>query len=103
MNYFEYKDEKLEFVIDYASLKRTTKQLNIKVSDLDSVIDDFENSETLAFEAIKRAAQLNGETTSVKKGEIEDLLSSNVNYSKLLQEFKDAMPIIFKGKSDKKK
>jgi len=101
MNYIKYKDQELPIAIDFAVIKTICNKLNMKLSDIENLIDSPASTEKLTFEALKRGAKLEGTEFSIKENEVEDILSET--YGDFLQVFNKSVVQMFKPSAAEEK
>lgn len=102
MHFLNYKDKSLPLIVDFAVIKNVCSKLGIKLSEIEAVVDNPEQTQTLVFEALKRGHKLEGSELSISEQEVEDILSEN--YGTFLKIFSECVLKMFTPQaSDNKK
>jgi hypothetical protein len=76
MNFLQAGEKQYPIAIDFFVLKNVTKKFGLKLSEIQSVIDDFEKLECLVFESLKRGAIRSSTVFDLKESDVTDLLSN---------------------------
>jgi hypothetical protein len=75
MHFIKYKDQELPLVIDFAVVKAVCARLNTTLTQFEQSINNPEQAQIIAFEALKRGHKLEGKEFNIKESEVEDILS----------------------------
>jgi hypothetical protein len=100
MHYLNFKDQQFPLTIDFNVIKKICSRLQLKLTQFEQAIDNPEQTEVVAFEALKRGHSLENKEFTLKETDIEDILSEA--YGQFLKAFTEDVLKMF-SVSDKKK
>ena len=90
------------FTIDFAVIKVICNKLNLKISEIEKVIDSPDNTLKFAFEAFKRGAKIEGSDFKLTESDVEELL--NESYGDFIYAFNaDVLKMFSPSKKEEKK
>jgi len=95
MYYISFNEQQLPIQIDFACIKNVCNKLNLKISEIELIVNSPANTEVLCFEALKRGHKLDSKELLIKESECEDVLSES--YADFLKIFNDSVLKMFTG------
>lgn len=76
MEFLAVGEKQYPVLIDFFVLKMVSKKYSLKLSEIQSVVDDLDKLEYLVFESLRRGAQKANLPFEVKESDVTDILSN---------------------------
>jgi hypothetical protein len=93
MYYINYKNQELPCIVDFVVIKNVCNKLNLKIGEIEQIINSPANTEIIFFEGLNRGHKLEGKELLLKESDCEDILSEN--YADFLDVFNQCVLKMF--------